>query len=59
MLPHTLAQADVARLKDHIASGKPTLLMIDPLPAFNMELSPQQMPQNPFQQGQPPRRRPI
>ena len=51
--PSTLEQAQVTRLKDYIASGKPTLLMIDPLPAFNIELSPQQTPQSPFQQQQP------
>ncbi|MBI1355970.1 MAG: ABC transporter [Acidobacteria bacterium] len=55
VLPNTLAQTDVARLKNYVAAGKPTLLMVDPLPAFNMELSPQQIPPSPFQQGQPPR----
>ena len=55
VLPSTLEQAQVTRLKDYVASGKPTLLMLDPLPAFNIELSPQQVPQSPFQQGQPQR----
>ena len=36
-------------LLDYVASGKPVLLMIDPLPAFNIELSPQQQPPNQFQ----------
>jgi len=55
VLPNTLDQANVERLKDYIAAGNPTLLMVDPLPAFNMELSPQQVPPSPFQQQQPQR----
>ena len=47
--PSTLEQSQVTRLKDYVASGKPVLLMLDPMPAFNIELSPQQMPQNQFQ----------
>ena len=48
--PSTLQQDQITRLKDYIASGKPVLLALDPLPAFNIELSPQQLPQSPFQQ---------
>ena len=55
VLPNTLDQGNVTRLQDYIAAGNPTLLMVDPLPAFNMELSPQQVPPSPFQQGQPQR----
>lgn len=55
VLPNTLDQANVERLQEYISMGNPTLLMVDPLPAFNMELSPQQVPPSPFQQGQPQR----
>ncbi len=55
VLPHTLDQANVQRLADYVTSGKPTLLLVDPLPAFDIEKSPQQTPPSPFQQGQPPK----
>ncbi|MCB1019570.1 MAG: Gldg family protein [Acidobacteria bacterium] len=48
--PTTLEQAQVTRLQEYVGSGKPVLLMVDPLPAFNIELSPQQAPPSPFQQ---------
>ncbi len=48
--PSSLEQSQVERLTGYVAAGKPALLMLDPLPAFNIELSPQQVPQSPFQQ---------
>ena len=54
VMPHTLAQGDVTRLTEYVQSGKPVLLMLDPLPAFDIEKSPQQVPPSPFQQGAPP-----
>jgi ABC-2 type transport system permease protein len=40
-LPHTLTAAQVARLTAYAEKGKPVLLLVDPLPAFNLQLSPQ------------------
>jgi ABC-2 type transport system permease protein len=54
-LPHTLQQAEVERLTEYVKAGNPALLMLDPLPAFNIEMSPQTVPPNPFMQGAPPR----
>jgi len=54
VLPHTLSQDQVPRLADYVKNGKPTLLLVDPLPAFDMEKSPQQAPPNPFMQQQAP-----
>lgn len=39
-LPNTLTQEDMDRLSDYIAAGHPTLLLVDPLPSFNLTLSP-------------------
>ena len=55
VLPNTLQLQQVDRLTEYVQAGNPTLLLVDPLPAFNIELSPQQQPPNPFQRGQPPR----
>ena len=55
VLPNTLEQDQVERLTDHVKEGNPTLILVDPLPAFNPELSAQPMPQGPFRQGPPPR----
>lgn len=40
VLPHTLNAADLARLTAHVQKGKPALIAVDPLPAFNLQLSP-------------------
>ncbi len=53
-LPNTLKQDQVDRLTDYAGKGNPLLLVVDPLPAFDIELSPQQQPQNPFSRGAPP-----
>ena len=54
-LPHTLQQAEVERLAEYVKAGNPVLLMLDPLPAFNIEMSPQQVPPNPFMPAAPQR----
>ena len=56
VLPNTLEQDQVARLTDYVKEGNPTLMMVDPLPAFDPELSAQSMPPGPFRQGPPPRK---
>ena len=55
VLPNTLQADGMDRLAAWVREGRPTLLAVDPLPAFDIESSPQQMPQSPFQQGQPQR----
>ncbi len=54
VLPHTMPQADVQRLTDYVSAGHPVLILVDPLPAFDMTKAPQQAPPSPFQQGPPP-----
>ncbi|MBI4908081.1 MAG: Gldg family protein [Acidobacteria bacterium] len=39
-LPNTLTPAQVDRLTTYTKSGKPLLLFVDPMPAFNLELAP-------------------
>lgn len=55
VLPNTLNPDEMPALVEWAESGKPTLLVVDALPAFNIEYSPQQTPPSPFQQGQPQR----
>lgn len=40
VLPHTLAAPDLARLTAYVQKGRPALIVVDPLPAFNLPLSP-------------------
>ena len=40
VLPNTLERAELHRLADYIQTGKPVLVALDPLPAFNLDLSP-------------------
>jgi len=54
-LPSTLEQDQIDRLTAYVKTGKPVLVMVDPLPAFNPELSPQQLPQGPFMPAAAPR----
>src|SRR5262249_22050855 len=43
--PSVLTQPQADRLTDYLKTGKPVLLMLDPMPAFNLELAPQQIQQ--------------
>ncbi len=56
-LPNTLTQPEMDRLSDYIAAGRPTLLLVDPLPSFNLSLSPSEQKgagANPFAGNQQP-----
>ncbi len=55
VLPSSLPQRQMDYLKSYIAAGHPTLLMVDPMPLFNIGLSPalpSNAQANPFQQNQ-------
>ena len=54
--PSALTQPQADRLTDYLKSGKPVLLLLDPMPAFNLELAPQDIQQqaSPFQTQPPP-----
>jgi len=47
-LPSTLTRPQVERLAAYVMQGRPTLLFLDPMPAFNLELAPRDLPQNPL-----------
>ncbi|MBI3470723.1 MAG: Gldg family protein [Candidatus Solibacter usitatus] len=55
-LPWTLTQAQADRLTAYLKKGHPALLLLDPMPAFNLNLAPQDIAQGggPFQQAPPP-----
>jgi ABC-2 type transport system permease protein len=55
-LPSTLEPDQLERLTTYVRSGKATLVVVDPLPAFNPELSPQAVPQGPFMPAAPPKK---
>ena len=55
VLPNTLESDGMDRLAEWVKAGNPALLVVDPLPAFDISSSPHQVPQSPFQQGQPQR----
>ena len=40
--PSSLTQAQADRLTAYVGRGKPTLLLVDPMPAFNLDLAPQE-----------------
>ena len=41
-LPSSLTQPQLDRLTAYVAHGKPTLLLVDPMPAFDLDLAPQE-----------------
>lgn len=41
-LPSSLTQPQTDRLTAYVQRGKPTLLLVDPMPAFDLELAPQE-----------------
>jgi ABC-2 type transport system permease protein len=41
-MPSTLTDAQLVRLTAWVKSGRPALLVVDPLPAFNLSLAPEQ-----------------
>ncbi len=49
-LPHTLTPPQLERLTAYVRRGKSALVLVDPLPAFNLNLSPAaaQPPENPL-----------
>jgi ABC-2 type transport system permease protein len=52
-LPSMLTQPEADRLTAYVKRGKPVLLLLDPMPAFNLDLAPQEIAQTgPFQQRQ-------
>ena len=58
-MPSTLPQEQMDNLIEYIETGVPTLLLVDPLPAVNLGISPSEKAganRNPFmQQGPPPK----
>ncbi len=53
-LPSALPQAQVDRLAAYVRTGKPVLVLLDPMPAFNLNLAPQEIPAAPSPFGPPP-----
>jgi len=57
--PSALTQPQADRLTEYLKTGKPVLLLLDPMPAFNLELAPQEIAQQPSPfQAQPPAQSP-
>jgi ABC-2 type transport system permease protein len=55
-LPHTLSAPQLERLVNYVKRGRPALILLDPLPAFNVNLSPAatSAPPGPFEQPAAP-----
>jgi len=61
VLPSSLPQKQMDHLKNYILAGNPTLLLVDPLPTFDIALSPvlpSEAKQNPFMRNQGPQPEP-
>ncbi len=61
VLPSSLLQEEMDNLKDYILTGKPALLLVDPLPTFDIGLSPilpSEAQQNPLMRNQGPQPKP-
>lgn len=57
LLPNTLTRQQLERLTGYIKQGRPALVLLDPLPAFDLSLSPaaaEAPPSSPFQQPAAP-----
>jgi ABC-2 type transport system permease protein len=50
--PTTLTAARVEAVTAYAKEGKPLLLLVDPMPGFDLNLAPQRMPQNPLAPSQ-------
>ncbi len=48
-LPHTLTQPQLDRLIAYSKNGKPMLLLLDPMPAFNLEMAPNEIASRGFE----------
>lgn len=53
-LPSAMTQAQVDRLAEYVRRGRPALVLLDPMPAFNLELAPHEIAQQASPFGQPP-----
>jgi ABC-2 type transport system permease protein len=53
-LPSALTQPQVDRLATWVKQGRPALVLLDPMPAFNLELAPQEIAQAPSPFAPPP-----
>lgn len=53
-LPSAMSQAQVDRLAEYVQRGRPVLALLDPMPAFNLELAPHDIAQEASPFGQPP-----
>ena len=58
VLPNALEESELRRLAAYVETGKPVLVALDPLPAFNLDLSPAaaSSPSSAFGPGPPPSR---